>query len=222
MFQAIIHCISACYSVILWELRQLKNGSGRGTSAGQQQKQLRDHLNDYISLMTLLIIASDDHLVREEVRHIIVVISYISVNFSFFQAFMSACEFLSDFSEKLASDNPLLRPLVYQPDGDLQQILKEFGDNAARIPAITLGNPNNPTGPHNLAFLGGVPKLRKRNAKRETRNAKRLKCETAVRNGPKSWDPVSHFRRELFSNYLKTFFLLALDVLLLQNLLYLF
>jgi hypothetical protein len=30
-----------------------------------------------------------------------------------------------------------------------------------------------------------VPKLR---------NAKRLKCGKAVRNGPKSWDPVSHFR----------------------------
>jgi hypothetical protein len=55
---------------------------------------------------------------------------------------------------KLASDNPLLRPLVYQPDGGLQQILKEFGDNAARIPTSTLENPNDPTGPHNLAFLG--------------------------------------------------------------------
>ncbi len=31
------------------------------------------------------------------------------------------------------------------------------------------------------------------NCESETRNAKRLKCETAVRNGPKSWDPVSHF-----------------------------
>jgi hypothetical protein len=134
--------------------------------------------------MTLLITASDDHLVREEVRHIIVVISYISVNFSFFQAFMSACEFLSDFSEKLASDNPLLRPLVYQPDGDLQQILKEFGDNAARIPAITLGNPNNPTGPHNLAFLGGVPKLRKRNAKRETPKMRNSCAKRTQKLGP--------------------------------------
>jgi hypothetical protein len=27
---------------------------------------------------------------------------------------------------KLASDNPLLRPLVYQPDGGLQQILRNL------------------------------------------------------------------------------------------------
>ena len=31
--------------------------------------------------------------------------------------------------------------------------------------------------------IEGVPKLRRRNAEGETRNAKRIKCETAVRNG---------------------------------------
>lgn len=66
--QAIKYCISACYSAILWELLQLENGSGRGTSAAQQQKQLRDHLDSYIPLMTELVITSNVALFREEVR----------------------------------------------------------------------------------------------------------------------------------------------------------
>jgi hypothetical protein len=35
-------------------------------------------------------------------------------------------------------------------------------------------------------YTTGVPELRRR-------NAKRLNCETAVRNGPKFWEPVLHF-----------------------------
>jgi cohesin complex subunit SA-1/2 len=65
--EAIKYCISACYSAILWELRQLENGSGRGTSAAQQQKQLRDHLDTYIPLMTELVVTSNVALYREEV-----------------------------------------------------------------------------------------------------------------------------------------------------------
>ncbi len=65
--EAVKHCISACYSAILWELLQLENGSGRGTSAAQQQKQLRDHLDTYIPLMTELVVTSGEALFREEV-----------------------------------------------------------------------------------------------------------------------------------------------------------
>ena len=61
------YCISACNFAILWELPQLENGSGRGTSAAQQQKQLRDHLDAYIPLMTELIVTSSFALYREEV-----------------------------------------------------------------------------------------------------------------------------------------------------------
>ncbi len=67
LLQAIKYCISACFSAILWELLQLENGSGRGTSAAQQQKQLRDHLDSYIPLMTELVIMSNIALYREEV-----------------------------------------------------------------------------------------------------------------------------------------------------------
>lgn len=64
------YCISACNFAILWELPQLENGSGRGTSAAQQQKQLRDHLDAYIPLMTELIVTSSFALYREEVSHL--------------------------------------------------------------------------------------------------------------------------------------------------------
>ncbi|EFX88480.1 putative stromalin antigen protein, SA-D [Daphnia pulex] len=104
--EAIKHCISACYSGILWELLQLENGSRRGTSASQQQKQLRDHLDAYILLMKELAITSNVALVRD-------------------QAYMSVCDLLIAFSKKLEG-NPLLRPVVYQPDRDLQQTLNNF------------------------------------------------------------------------------------------------
>jgi len=63
------YCISACNFAILWELPQLENGSGRGTSAAQQQKQLRDHLDAYIPLMTELIVTSSFAIYREEVSN---------------------------------------------------------------------------------------------------------------------------------------------------------
>ena len=68
LLQAIKCCISACYSAILWELLQLENGSGRGTSAAQQQKQLRDHLEQYIPLMNEIVVTSNVALYREEVQ----------------------------------------------------------------------------------------------------------------------------------------------------------
>nr|CAH0108959.1 unnamed protein product [Daphnia galeata] len=104
--EAIKYCISACYSAILWELLQLENGSGRGTSAAQQQKQLRDHLDAYIPLMTELVITSNVALFREE-------------------AYISVCDLLISFCKQL-EDNPLLRPLVYEPDRGLQQTLNDF------------------------------------------------------------------------------------------------
>lgn len=104
--EAVKHCISACYSAILWELLQLENGSGRGTSAAQQQKQLRDHLDTYIPLMTELVVTSGEALFREE-------------------AYISTCDLLIAFCKQL-ENNPLLRPLVYEPDRGLQQTLNDF------------------------------------------------------------------------------------------------
>merc|ERR1712071_315580 len=94
--EAIKYCISACNFAIVWELPQLENGSGRGTSAAQQQKQLRDHLDAYIPLMTGLVRTSPVALYREE-------------------AYLSVCDLLVQFCKQL-DDNPLLRPLIYEPD----------------------------------------------------------------------------------------------------------
>ena len=59
--------MSACCSAILWELLQLENGSERRTSVAEEQKQLRDHLDAYIPLMTEFI-TSPVALIREEVK----------------------------------------------------------------------------------------------------------------------------------------------------------
>jgi len=107
--EAIKYCISACNFAIVWELPQLENGSGRGTSAAQQQKQLRDHLDAYIPLMTELVRTSPVALYREE-------------------AYLSVCDLLVQFCKQL-DDNPLLRPLIYEPDRALQQTLNEFIQN---------------------------------------------------------------------------------------------
>lgn len=66
-FQAVKHCISACCSAILWEILQLEDNLGQNTSAAEQQKQLRDHLNDFIPLMTELMSTSTFALLREKV-----------------------------------------------------------------------------------------------------------------------------------------------------------
>ena len=65
------YCISVCYSAILHELLQLENGSDQGTTA-QQQKQLRDHLKHYITLMNEVLMSemvqSNGAIYREKVR----------------------------------------------------------------------------------------------------------------------------------------------------------
>lgn len=158
------YCISACWSAILWELLQLENGSGRGTSAAQQQKQLREHLDAYIPLMTELVVTSNVAMYREEVRFYFVLNVKLFLYYSFipstdyltflylcvrivyrcnaqlylflshsmlivplnsFQAYISICDLLIAFCKQL-ENNPLLRPLVYEPDRGLQQTLNDF------------------------------------------------------------------------------------------------
>ena len=94
--------ISCCQMSILWYLDELdENNPGKG-----QMKELRKKMNTFM-LVCFDLLQNNQDRIQES-------------------AYVTICDLLIVFGKQLASNNVLIKPLVYEPDGPMQSLLSTF------------------------------------------------------------------------------------------------